>query len=127
MARRTTVKTVKVNVEGITAHALDAALYQEAANVIAHSQEDYVPVDTGTLKASGTVLPPVRSGTRTTVTLGYGGAASEYAVIQETREDFHHKVGQAHYLEQAVLDAVPGLEQRLGARLQADIERQAPR
>lgn len=122
----TNVKIVKVDVEGVTALALDAALYQEASNVIAHSQQDLVPVDTGTLKASGTVLPPERVGSRTTVTLGYGGAAKDYAEIQERREDFHHKVGQAHYLEQAVMDAVPGLGERLAARLRADIERGTP-
>ena len=116
------VKIVKVDVEGATAGALDRALYAIASNVIAHAQADYVPVDTGTLKASGTVLPPEREGSRVTVTLGFGGAAKDYAEIQERREDFHHKVGQAHYLETAVLDAVPTMQTELAARVAADIE-----
>lgn len=40
-----------------------------------------VPVDQGTLKASGIVLPPSIQGTRAIIVGGFGGNASEYAIV----------------------------------------------
>lgn len=55
-------------------------LYQHAEEVMLVSKTEYVPVDHGTLRASGTVLPPEIAGQTVTVTLGYGGPAAPYAV-----------------------------------------------
>jgi len=41
----------------------------------------YVPVNTGTLRSSGTVLPPEIKGSTITVTCGFGGAAAGYAIF----------------------------------------------
>ncbi len=59
---------------------LGRALYREAERIMADSKQHHVPVDLGTLKGSGHVQLPVVSGTRVVVTMGYGGAASGYAV-----------------------------------------------
>lgn len=56
--------------EGLNAHA-------EAVMTESKTQ---VPVDTGILRASGFVAPPVIAGNDVTVTLGYGGAAAAYAL-----------------------------------------------
>jgi len=93
------------------------ALFLEANRIMGESKA-IVPVDTGTLKKSGTVFPPDTKGTTVEVTMGYGGAASAYAVIQHERLDFHHPgQGQAKYLEQPVMDAAKGLGGRIAAKL----------
>src|SRR5712691_1060923 len=53
----------------------------------------------GTLRASGFVHPPERSGRRVTCVLSYGGAAEAYAIVQHERLDFQHTTGQAKFLE----------------------------
>lgn len=66
--------------------------------------KERTPVDGGTLRASGTVEPPVYSGDVVTQSLGFGGAASAYALEQHERLDFAHATGQAKFLESAVND-----------------------
>jgi HK97 gp10 family phage protein len=83
---------LNVNIEGIekmvsAMNALDkkgpmamgAALWKEGERIMAKSKE-LVPVDMGTLRASGHVTLPQVTATGASVTLGYGGAASNYAV-----------------------------------------------
>lgn len=59
--------------------AMGAALWKEGERIMAKSKE-LVPVDMGTLRASGHVTLPTITPTGASVTLGYGGAASDYAV-----------------------------------------------
>lgn len=59
--------------------ALASAMVVEMLAVI-RKATTYVPANTGNLKGSGTVLPPEISGTRVTVTGGFGNAATAYAV-----------------------------------------------
>ena len=66
------------------------------------------PVDTGVLRASGFVSP-VEDGVR----LAYGGAASDYAIYVHENLDANHPVGEAKYLERPVLEALPGLAERV--------------
>lgn len=102
----------------VAARELAAALVQEAEQVMTRSKRDFVPVDLGVLRASGHVAPPDIRGDRVTVTLGYGGAAAAYALIQHERLDFNHpRGGQAKYLEQPVLEAAAGLGGRLARRI----------
>jgi len=99
---------------GAQAHQAAAAeLYLEAEAVMADSKENFVPVDLGILRNSGYVAPPAVNGSEIVVELGYGGAAKDYAWIQHEREDFHHDVGQAKYLERPLLYAVRGMAGRL--------------
>ena len=63
--------------------ALKAAakqLYKSANVIMDDSKSNYVPVETGTLRSSGLVEPPVVEGGRVVVTLGYGGPAAPYAL-----------------------------------------------
>ena len=59
---------------------LGRGLYQEAEGIMTTSKQSHVPVDAGVLKTSGFVRPPEARGAAVSVELGYGGAASAYAV-----------------------------------------------
>ena len=89
------------------AHASAASLYQSAEVIMTDSKENYVPVKTGNLRATGFVQLPEDDGHQITVTLSYGGPAVDYAVIVHEDLTAHHPHGQAKYL------STP-LEQRLG-------------
>ena len=75
-----------------------------------------VPVDFGILKTSGLVEKPEKKGKKFMVTMGYGGAASAYALVQHENLSFAHTVGQAKYLEEPLLkydvkrDLIEGLQ-----------------
>lgn len=97
---------------GQTPAAVERALVQVAEEIMAESKQ-LVPVDTGTLMNSGHVQAPVRDGDRMSVTLGYGGAAAEYAIpVHELPPDHatHTPPRGWKYLEVPVLAAA----QRLG-------------
>jgi hypothetical protein len=102
---------------------LTQALYAEANDIMAQSQE-IVPVDTGILKDSGTVLDPEINGNRVEVVMGYGGAASAYALRQHEDLSYRHAEGkQAKYLEQPAREAMDDFEQSLTDRIEGIIER----
>lgn len=86
-----------------------AALREEAETIMTTSKR-LVPVDTGVLRESGFV-DAVDEGVR----LAYGGAASGYAIYVHENLEARHPVGQAKYLEQPVLEALPGLAGRVAA------------
>ena len=95
----------------------EIALMQEAQIMFAESQRR-VPVLHGTLRRSGIILPPVTSGNFIEIQMGYGGAASAYALIQHERQDFKHKDGKTwKYLETPVRERIPDLELRLQQRI----------
>lgn len=71
----------------------------------------------GTLRASGLVHPPVRVGRHISVTLSYGGAAIDYAIVQHERLDFHHTNGQAKYLESVLNESRASMAGRVAARI----------
>lgn len=97
--------------------ALAQALYEEGQLAFAESQR-LVPRDTGTLAGSGTLEPPDTTGTAVTVRLGYGGAASDYALIVHEDPNATHTGGRTFkYLEVPVLARVPKLEQNVAARI----------
>ena len=98
--------------------ALEAGLYDEATAIMADSQQNYVPVDSGVLRSAGVVPLPERDGDTVTVRLGYGGAAEAYALMQHEHLEFHHPHGgQAKYLERPFLARQTGLFDRLAARV----------
>jgi hypothetical protein len=66
------------------------------------------PVDSGTLRGSAVV--DVQGNT---VTVGYGGAASAYALVQHENLHFHHPVGQDKFLEQPFDEMVPEIIKRV--------------
>lgn len=74
------------------------------------------PVDFGILKTSGLVEKPEKKGAKFRVVMGYGGAASAYAIVQHENLNFQHTVGQAKFLEEPLLaydvkrDLIQGLK-----------------
>jgi hypothetical protein len=105
--------------------ALAKGLYEEATMAFNESQV-LVPVDTGALKGSGHVTPPVITKDSVEVTVGYGGPASSYALIVHERimapsgkKVFHAPPTQAKYLETPVKRRISGLASRLGTHLKS--------
>jgi hypothetical protein len=77
----------------------------------------------GTLRASGTVHFPERKGNRITVTLSFGGAASDYAIVQHENPDFFHTTGQWKYLESVLNESAPYMLGRLARRVHLERSR----
>lgn len=93
--------------------AVARGVYAEA-NRIMRMAKGQVPLEDGPLRASGTVEEPIVSGTAWEITLGFGGAASAYALIQHENLTFNHAPGRkAKYLEDPVRAALPTIEARL--------------
>lgn len=106
------------------APALGGELYRQAEAIMTAAKTDYVPVDTGALRASGYVTPPTISLTRASVELGFGGPAAEYAVIVHEDLTKRHPVGQAKYLEIPLKARLAGMPAVLAMRVN-DAIRQA--
>ena len=96
--------------------AVAGSVMDEAEAIMATSKEHYCPVDTGILRASGIVLPPVITGQHVDVTMGYGGNASSYALEVHENLSVQHPVGQAKYLEVPILAAASGMVDRIAVR-----------
>ncbi len=86
-------------------------------NSIMTAAKKLTPVDLGPLRASGHVQPAVIRKTSASVVLGFGGAASDYALVQHERTDYHHTVGQAKFLEQPANAAKKGFGQRIARNI----------
>jgi hypothetical protein len=101
----------------VSMKALRKSLYEEAWVIMNESQRR-VPVDTGTLRRSRAVLPPSATGTIIEIEMGYGGAATEYAMKQHENPNYRHKSGQTwKYLEAPVREYMPVLQESLTKRL----------
>lgn len=98
---------------------VERALRQQAEVELTESKRR-VPVDTGTLRASGQVVGPEREGRKFYVEITYGGQAEDYAVIVHEDLDAFHKVGQAKYLESVLNESSRFMAERLAGDI--DIE-----
>jgi len=101
--------------------ALQAGLWQEANRIMNISKETMVPVRFGVLKGSGHVQRPVVLGTQVTVTMGYGGAASEYALPVHEILTANHPVGRSKYLEAAFDQEAPLVPKHLATFVKAHL------
>lgn len=81
-----------------------------AETVMTASKRDYVPVDTGALRASGFVEQAVQLPTGAYISFGFGGPAAPYAAIVHEDLAAHHPVGSAKYLEIPLRAHVQGME-----------------
>jgi hypothetical protein len=98
--------------------ALKQALNEEGQIAFRNSQR-IVPVDTGTLRRSGVLLPAKENGTSVEVVMGYGGAASAYALRQHENLNYRHREGkQAKYLEEPVMQRKVKLAENIKRRMQ---------
>lgn len=115
-------KTVEIlrAIAGATPEHLAGALYEDGEELRTESQT-LVPVDTGVLKNSAFVNTPQTDSQGTYVTVGYGGAAKDYAVVQHEDLTLFHDDGQAKYLEQPFLERAKGLAERLAAKVKARV------
>lgn len=98
--------------------AIKQALSEEGQLAFRESQR-LVPVDTGTLRRSGQILPPKENAQHNIeLVMGYGGAAKAYALRQHEDLDYKHKEGkQAKYLEEPVKNRQNKLAQNIQARM----------
>lgn len=88
--RNEMVKKLK-NVKENYPKKLKAAAFEWAKTVLALSQSEYVPFKEGVLHDSGTVVEA--PGDTIGATISYGGAASDYVVIQHETMTFNHLGG----------------------------------
>ena len=93
--------------------ALASAMFEEQSAVISEAQTR-TPVDTGTLRASGTVLAPDIQGSKVTVVAGFGGAAAKYAIVQHEKHSSKSK-----FLERPFLERAPKIPGNLAKRVEA--------
>jgi hypothetical protein len=95
----------------------EGALRVEAEVIKTVSQRDFVPVKEGILRGSAFVSPVERKGNEISVTIGYGGAAKDYALRQHEEPSYKHKVGSWKYLELPLRAAIPGMAERIAAKV----------
>ncbi len=119
------------------------ALYREAERIMTRSKNEFVPAHHDVLKTSGQVQLPVIAGSVVTVVMGYGGAASAYALAVHEHLSEHsppswvaaeaaghpvqfHPSGRGpKYLERPLNEARSGMDARLGADIAKEVARLA--
>ncbi len=111
-----------------------AALYSEAEAIMTRAKDEFVPVDLGTLRASGMVDPPVIEGATISVRLSFGGAAAAYALAvheypsghnppswdKAAEVTFHPEGRGPKYLEIPLREAAEDMAGRLAQKLNLD-------
>ena len=117
--------------ERFCARALDVVMDAGARALVVEGNEtmtdakEQTPVDTGTLRASGTVFPPERTATRATVSLGFGGAATYAVPVHERLDVSHPNGGNAKFLERPTLARAPSLGRAIAAEVERALKRLA--
>lgn len=92
--------------------AVQGSLHRSAERVMTISKDQFVPVDTGALRSSGTVQSEIR-GNVIEVLLGYGGAASGYAIYVHEINKNYRGGRQWKFLEQPLKAAIPDINTAL--------------
>lgn len=110
---RTRLQGVRTATPVVMAQALTTV-----ANEVMTESKRQVPVDTGTLRASGYVGAPKGTGTSMSVEVGYGGPAEQYAVRVHEDLAAHHAEGNAKYLERPLSNS-----KSIRGRILAEIKR----
>lgn len=96
---------------------IEVRLKADLEEILQVSQEEYCPVDTGTLRSSGQVIIE-RTETDVTGTIGYGGAAESYAlIVHETNRNY--RGGKSwKYLEIPFREMIPDAFQDIADSLE---------
>jgi hypothetical protein len=97
--------------------AIGAEMYIEAEATMTESKTE-CPVDTGALRASGTVALPEFKDQGVVVEMGYGGPAAPYALYVHEDPQAVHPVGNYKYLENPVNRRASGMTERIGRGVQ---------
>lgn len=93
-----------------------AEALNDAAEVLLEEANRTVPIEEGILSASGNVDEATPFSL--TASVGYGGAASAYAVYQHERTDLRHDAGKtAKWLENAARDFALRFENWVGSAM----------
>lgn len=103
-----------------TKPAIAGALYREGQDILRES-DPRVPVRFGVLKGSAFEEQPVWDGDTCRVTLGYGGAAADYAAAVHENLTAHHAVGGPKYLESVINEHEAGFSARIGAAVAQEL------
>lgn len=119
-------------------NAIAKALPSETAQAVRYETEkigtdadrNYIPVDLGILRASKYIDGPTINGDTIECTIGYGGAASAYAVAvhenpgehdppswEGVEVDFNPAGRGPKYLERPLNAAMPGMSDRIAERI----------
>lgn len=115
---------------------VEAALYEEAQIEMEEAKRRCpVAPDGGTLRDSGTVHPPERSGRDISVLLSFGGAAKDYALAVHEHPSVHDPyswkhakygvtfhVGGPHFLSSTLLESKPYIAQRVARRIEETLK-----
>lgn len=105
----------------IALKAFAIALYAEGTDLLAEALP-LTPIDLGPLRASGAVSEPEISGTGILVEVGFGGAATDYAIyVHENLEARHNPPTQAKFLEQPALERARTMGPSMAARMAKDL------
>ena len=95
-----------------TTFDLASALHIVGEEIMTYAKQETVPVDTGALRNSGTVMPGPVTKNRQTVILGFGGDAAPYAAaVHEAPRSYGQ--GKNKYLSRAINQFVPNIPRRL--------------
>ena len=127
------LEAVKRNLESLKSKSVAETrrgLYVSAELIMTQSKK-IVPVDTGALRSTGHVKPPVDTPGRIEIELGYGGPAGKgdkagkdlgYGIWVHERMDAQHKVGEAKFLQKPFEIAAPGVAAALVESLHKLVE-----
>lgn len=126
LLKTTNVKNNFAQIQGAYLEDLERALYLEAELIMTTSKRDYVPVVTGALRNSGTVLKPVVKADKIEVALGYGGSSAPYAaVVHEYPKSFGQ--GKNKYLSQPLNISAKGMAGRIATYIRNTVNRRGRR
>jgi hypothetical protein len=95
-----------------TVQDVGRSLYMVAEEIMTDAKANYVPVVTGNLRRSGFVEKPVIRGSSVNITLGFGGAATEYALAVHEYPPGYGQ-GKNKFLSKPVNAAAPNIPSRM--------------
>lgn len=93
--------------------AAKRALVRGCEAIMTRSKEEFCPVDKGTMRGTGIVIPDPDPDV-IAATLQYGGPAAPYTVKQHEDVTQRHTVGEDHFLEKPFREDGPGLLDQVG-------------
>lgn len=114
-----TLRRILAAGSGKTVIAVGGALLQ-CAQLVMRASLEQVPVKDAVLKGSATINDPKFSNGLIKVVMGYGGAASAYALYQHNAPDGWHYTrpgSKSHYLSDPLMEALPVIEKTLAFRI----------
>jgi hypothetical protein len=97
------------------------SLYRFGERIMTISKQRDCPVNHGTLRSTGHVELPTKTGNVIIVRLAYGGPAAPYATFVHERLHVHHPVGRAKYLEIPVMEGARVMRDFLAAEIKAEV------